>query len=54
MILTDDKNLYELCVSLRAHGWIKTYPMIIVLKRKLVTLFTIHLILSPPAIALGH
>ena len=23
MILTDDKNLYELCVSLRAHGWIR-------------------------------
>ena len=26
MILTDDKNLYELCVSLRAHGWIRDLP----------------------------
>ena len=26
MILTNDKNLYELCVSLRAHGWIRDLP----------------------------
>ena len=26
MILTDDKNLYELCVSLRAHGWTRDLP----------------------------
>ena len=26
MILTDDNNLYELCVSLRAHGWIRDLP----------------------------
>ena len=26
MILTNNKNLYELCVSLRAHGWIRDLP----------------------------
>ena len=26
MILTNDKKLYELCVSLRAHGWIRDLP----------------------------
>ncbi len=26
MILTNDKDLYELCVSLRAHGWIRDLP----------------------------
>tara|TARA_B100000073_G_scaffold345744_1_gene355504 strand:- start:1043 stop:2071 length:1029 start_codon:yes stop_codon:yes gene_type:complete len=26
MILTNSKNLYELCVSLRAHGWIRDLP----------------------------
>ena len=26
MVLTNDKNLYELCLSLRAHGWIRDLP----------------------------
>ena len=26
MILTNDKKLYELCLSLRAHGWIRDLP----------------------------
>lgn len=26
MVLTNDKELYELCVSLRAHGWIRDLP----------------------------
>ena len=51
---TDDKNLYELCVSLRAHGWIRDLPDDNSIEKKTGNSFYDSFNFVTPAIALGH